>query len=116
MSDLHVDGMGVSAGVVETIVAIATQEVDGVASVGSAKISGLRGRISNKVSGNSGIDVHIGENDHLAIAVHIVALYGAVLPELAESVRAAISDAVTTQVGAHIDSIDVYVEGLKRDR
>ena len=48
MSDLHVDGMGVSAGVVETIVAIATQEVDGVASVGSAKISGLRGMISNK--------------------------------------------------------------------
>ena len=42
MTDLNIDGMAIAPGVVETIVSIAANEVDGVASVGPSATSGLR--------------------------------------------------------------------------
>ena len=41
MNELNLDGMALAPGVVETIVSIAANEVEGVASVGSAAAGGL---------------------------------------------------------------------------
>ena len=46
--ELYVDGLGLAPGVMETIVAIAAKEVEGVASVGSSTFTGLRSRFAAK--------------------------------------------------------------------
>ena len=96
MTDLNIDGMAIAPGVVETIVSIAANEVDGVASVGPSATSGLRAMFASKPS-TQGIDVY----------------YGLVLPERAAQVRMAVADAVASQVGIQVASVDVYIDGIQ---
>ncbi len=114
MTDLNLDGMAIAPGVVETIVSIAVNEVDGVASVGSGSGGGLRGMFSGKASTQgAGIEISTDEEDRLCIAVRIEVYYGNVLPDLAAQVRSAVADAVTSQVGMQVASVDVYVDGIR---
>lgn len=112
MTELNLDGMALAPGVVETIVSIATNEVDGVASVGPSSASGLRSMFASKPS-TQGIDITVDDNDKLQISVRIDAYYGYVLPDLAANVRLAISDAVASQVGIPVGSVDVFIDGMQ---
>ncbi len=111
MTDLNLDGMAIAPGVVETIVSIAVNEVDGVASVGSAS-GGLRGMFAGK-SSTQGIEISVDDEDRLCIAVRIDVYHGHVLPDLAAQVRSAVADAVASQVGIQVASVDVYIDGIQ---
>ncbi|MFR4803639.1 MAG: Asp23/Gls24 family envelope stress response protein [Eggerthellaceae bacterium] len=77
--ELYVDGLGLAPGVMETIVAIAAKEVEGVASVGASTFSGIRSRfVSNAAS--QGIEVSMNETEGVDIAVHIDVFYGRPIP------------------------------------
>ncbi len=117
MSDLNIDGMAVAPGVVETIVSIAVADVEGVASVGgaSAATGVLRGVLGAKPS-TQGIEVTADENDKLQISVRIDVYYGQVLPDVATAVRQAVADAVASQVGVTVGSVDVYIDGIQFNR
>lgn len=112
MSDLNVDGMAIAPGVVETIISIAAKEVEGVASIGPSGAGGLRAVFSGKPS-TQGIEVDVDENDQLHVAIRIDVYYGYVLPEVADAVRTAIADAVASQIGVGIGSIDVFIDGIQ---
>ncbi len=115
MSDLHVEGMDVASNVVETIVSIAATSVEGVASVGTATASGIRSLFSAKPN-TQGIAIDVEDDEKLLISVRIVARYGYALPDVAAEVRSAIVDAVFTQVGASVGSVDVFVDGIQFDK
>lgn len=108
---LNANGMSIAAGVVDTIIAIAVQEVDGVASVGQSAGSTLRSRISGKQT-HSGIETVVTPEGKLSITLHIEVKYGYVLPELAAKVRQSVSDALLVQVGVETADIDIYVDGI----
>ena len=112
--ELYVDGLGLAPGVMETIVAIAAKDVDGVASVGSSTMTGLRARFSSKKA-DPAIGVTMGEDQQINVAVHIDVQYGKVIPEVAANVRSAVVDAVATQVGFPIASVDVFVDNVVFD-
>ena len=114
MSELNVEGMALAPGVVETIVSIAVSEVEGVACVGSAGAQGrgIRAVFGQKPS-TQGIEITVNEDNKLAVAVRIEVYYGFVLPDLAASIRQAISDAVTSQVGIPVGAVDVYIDGMQ---
>ena len=112
MTDLNVDGMALAPGVVETIVSIAVGEVEGVASVGPSSSSSLRSVFGSKPI-TQGIDIVVDEEDKLAISVRVDVYYGHVLPELAAKVRQAVADAVASQVGIPVGSVDVYIDGMQ---
>ena len=112
MADLNIDGMAIAPGVVETIVSLAAREVDGVACVGDPTTSGLRSLLAGKPS-TEGVEVEVGESDELAVSIRLFAESGHVLPVLAADVRQAIADAVNTQVGATVGSVDVYIDGIQ---
>lgn len=114
MSELSVDGMALAPGVVETIVSIAANEVDGVASIGPSS-SGLLSKIGGR-SGTPGIEVGANEAGELLVSIHVEVCYGYVLPDVAANLRRAVADALSCQVGATIASIDVYVDGISFDR
>lgn len=111
MSDLNIEGMAIAPGVVETIISIAVSDVDGVASVGSA--GGIKGVLAGGKPSTQGIEVVPTEDDQLAVTVHIEAQYGYALPEMAENIRQSVADAVLTQVGVGVSSVDVYIDGLQ---
>ena len=112
MKDLTIDGMAIAPGVIETIVSIAVNDVDGVASVGPAVTSGIWSAIATKPS-TQGIDVEVDENDALHVTVRVEVYNGYVLPDLAESIRQAVDQAVASQVGLTVGSVDVYVDGMQ---
>ena len=111
MTELNVDGMALAPGVVETIVSIAANEVEGVACIGPSTTSGLRSVFGSKPS-TQGIDITVDEEDKLHISIRVDVYYGYVLPDLAANIRQAISDAVTSQVGIPVGSVDVYIDGM----
>ncbi|NPD30842.1 Asp23/Gls24 family envelope stress response protein [Eggerthellaceae bacterium zg-1084] len=115
MSDLHVEGMGVATNVVETIVSIAASSVEGVAGVDAGAPHGVRALLRTRPV-TQGIRVEEAEDGSLHVSVRIVAQYGTVLPDLAKEVREAIADAVSTQVGATVGTVDVYIDGIRFDR
>ena len=112
MTDLNVDGMALAPGVVETIVSIAANEVEGVASVGPSTASGLRSVFASKPS-TQGIDIAVDDEDKLHVAVRVDVSYGYALPDIAANLRQAIVDAVTSQVGVQVSSVDVYIDGMQ---
>ena len=112
MTELNVDGMALAPGVVETIVSIAANEVEGVACIGPSTTSGLRSVFGSKPT-TQGIEITVGEDDKLQISIRVDVYYGFVLPDLAASIRQAISDAVTSQVGIPVGAGAVYCDGMQ---
>ena len=106
---MNVEGLSIAPGVMETIISVAASEVDGVASLGSFATSGIRSMLANKPS-TSGIETKMGK---LSVAVHVEVYYGYVLPELAAQLRSAIAEALATQAGVEVSSVDVYIDGLQ---
>ena len=114
MTELNVDGRALAPGVVETIVSIAANEVEGVACIGPSTTSGLRSVFGSKPT-TQGIEITVGEDDKLQISIRVDVYYGYVLPDLAANlrIRQAISDAVTSQVGIPVGAVDVYIDGMQ---
>lgn len=112
MKDLSIEGMSLASGVVETIVSITANEVEGVASVGSFAASGIRAKLMAKPS-TGGIDVEADDEGKLHVTLHIEVLHGYVLPDLAAKLRQAIADALLVQVGLEVSAVDIYVDGIR---
>lgn len=115
MSDLNVKGMKLADGVVETIVSIAVNDVEGVAAVGTSSPSGLFSALQQKAD-TSGVEATSENGDDLHIAVHVDVYYGYKLPQVAEKIRAAVADALESQVGVEADSVDVFIDGIRFDQ
>ena len=110
--ELYMDGLGFAPGVMETIVAIAAKEVDGVAAVGSSSFTGLRNYLSARHNAQ-GIDVSMNDSEGIDVTVHVEVFYGQPIPQVADAIRTAVVDAISTQVGFTIASVDVYVDGIR---
>ncbi len=108
---LNANGMSIAPGVVDTIIAIAVQEVEGVAGLGQAPGSNIRLRIAGKQT-FAGIETEVTPEGKLAVTLHIDVKYGYVLPDLAAKVRQAVSDALLVQVGVEVSNVDIYVDGI----
>lgn len=111
-NDLNVDGMSLAPGVVETIISIAANEVEGIASVGSYATSGLRSKLAAKPS-TSGIETTVDEEGRLLVTLHVEVYHGHALPDLAAALRESVADALLVQVGVEVASVDVYVDGIQ---
>ena len=109
---MNVEGLSIAPGVMETIISVAASEVDGVASLGSFATTGIRSMLASKPS-TSGIETKMGDDSKLSVAVHVEVYYGYVLPELAAQLRSAIAEALATQAGVEVSSVDVYIDGLQ---
>jgi uncharacterized alkaline shock family protein YloU len=107
--NLVFEGLSVAPNVIDTIVRIATEKVDGVTSVGGGVPSGAAALIKTKTPG---IEIAIDSDQNLVIAVHIAAIYGVKLHELGAAIQEAISDALEIQLGVKVVHVDVYIDSL----
>lgn len=101
---LILDGLTVAPNVIDTIVRLATEQVEGVAGVGAA--------VSLRKGAARAVDIKVNEAGRLVLDVHIQVLYGAKLHEVAATVQHAIHDALSVQVGTTPEEINVFIDGL----
>ena len=112
-SELVISGIGVSRSVVSTIVSLAAEHVEGVASVGENAIaSGLISVFTARtVSNEPAVESEVVD-DKLHISVRLSVFYGYPFTQLAESVRKAIAAAVSSQMGVETGRVDVCIDNL----
>lgn len=112
MSDeIRLEGLGVAPGVLDTIVKVAVESVEGVAAVGAPGVAGLVQKGARKGPARA-IDVIVDDDGSLQAVAHVQVTYGSRLREVAERVQSAVSEALSSQVGVSVASVDVYVDGL----
>lgn len=112
MSDeLRLEGLGVAPGVLDTIVTVAAECVEGVAAVGASGLAGLVQKGARKGTARA-VDVSVSEDGAISATIHLQVLYGHKLKDVANNVQAAVADAVSSQVGVKVAAVDVYVDGI----
>lgn len=102
--------MSLAPGVVDTIISITANGLDGVSSIGTPA-GGFFARLAKRPS-TSGIDTKMNDDGKLEITLHLIAKYGFSLTDLAVALREAISEALIVQVGVEVERIDIYVDGI----
>ena len=122
-SELHVSGIGISKGVVSTIVSIAARRVEGVASVGGNDITSnlISVFTSRSVAPENAVESFVEdenavesfvEDDRLHVTVHLAVFYGYPFTKLAADVRDEVAAAITEQVGVGVAAVDVCIDSL----
>ena len=109
-----IDGITIAPGVVETLISLAAAEVPGVAGVGSADtISSIFAAFNaGKAVPTNGIDVQVSEEGVVTIDINIRASYGHRLVDIADAVRAAVADALLSQIGVEVAQVNVHIDAL----
>lgn len=106
------NSMTIAPGVVDRVIALAAEEVEGVAVVSSYVSGGLISQLISRAR-REAITATITEDGKLDCRVHLFVFYGYDIPEVAEKVRQNIADAVLLQTGLVVKSVDVCVEGVE---
>ena len=105
--EIKIDGLGLAPGVLETIVTLATEQVSGVSGVCAPGIAGIVGK-----PGSRQIEVGVDEAGAVSVLVHVQVIYGTPLPQVAEGIKESVADAISSQVGAKVASVDVFIDGI----
>ncbi|HEY3317222.1 MAG TPA: Asp23/Gls24 family envelope stress response protein [Coriobacteriia bacterium] len=104
--ELRLQGIGVAPGVLDTIVTLAAQGVDGVAKVETTGLGGLVHKTGKALA------VTVDEKGAMAVALHVTLRYGQPLHEVAHDVQKAVAEALTSQTGQPVTSVDVFVDAI----
>lgn len=113
--ELKFAGLMVAPEVVETIVKLSASKVEGVACVGlPTDLNNMFSFLSpRKLSATSTPAVSVKvDGEALQIALHLTVFFGYPFVTLADEVRKAVKVGVSSQVGAEVSGIDVFIDAL----
>ena len=96
--------------VVATYVADAVRSVDGVADLHSSPWKGLSSRVREMHAG--GIVVRDGGPGAVDLDIHVKVAWGAVIPELAGQVEAAVRQRITALLSIDLGSVTLFVDAI----
>lgn len=113
MKEIVINDMAIAPSVVETVVSKAVLGVAGVSKLVAPVANGIKGIFGSKQTAAQAVACAVDENNQLRVAVRIEAVYGTPLPELADQVRTAVADAIESQIGLPVGSVDVYVDAMQ---
>jgi uncharacterized alkaline shock family protein YloU len=106
--EIRLDGVGVAPGVLETIATLATEALEGVD--GIIGIQGFAGLVQK--GANRPISVIAADDGTLSVAVHVRALYGSPLKEIAHGIQRSVADALRSQTGHPVGTVDVFIDDI----
>ena len=107
--EVRLDGVTVTPEVIETIVSVAAQKVEGVCGLVAA--STMAGLVSKR-GASKGIAVAVSEDGGLIAELHLKVAYGQPLHDVATRVQHAVSDAIVSMTGQSDVTVDVYVDDI----
>jgi uncharacterized alkaline shock family protein YloU len=106
-AELRLEGVDLAPGVLETIVVLATESVDGVASVYGPGLAGLMAK-----QGAKGVELCVDDDGKLIVTVHVFVDYGQPLRHIAETIQTAVYEALLSQTAAEAHTVDVFIDGI----
>ena len=111
--EIVISGIAVSKNVVATIVSLAAERVEGVASVGENAItSSLISVFMARPANNEPAVESSVEDGKLVVSIHLSVFYGYPFTKLAEEVRSAVATAVNSQMGVEVGAVNVCIDNL----
>ena len=97
--------------VLEVILGISAQKVDGVAGMRGGLKSGLS-RVFGREDRGKGVAVSVDEDGELTADVYVYLKYGVNVPAVAGKIQEALKQQLTQMTDMNLKSIDVHVVGL----
>ena len=98
--------------VIQKIIGIALEEIDGLLTVDGGFLSNLAGKIVNTDDVTSGIDVEVGK-EQVAVDLDIVCEYGRNMNNVYDSIKEIISREITKMTGLNVVEVNVNVVDVK---
>lgn len=117
--ELYLDGLAISHEVVETIVCLAVEKLDGVVCVGESKLSsGVNKILHSSSAAHKALEFAVLDKG-LAISIRLTVFFGYSFTQLAEEVRSVLASTIRAQLGVELSSVDVFIDHIvipKQDR
>lgn len=112
--EIRVNDLVVATEVVQTIVRLAAEKVEGVAAVGQpTDLNGLFSFFSQKKADVAVPAVTVKTVDaKLDVTVRLSVLFGYPFTTLAQDVRNAVATSLSSQVGVEVQAVNVYIDSL----
>jgi uncharacterized alkaline shock family protein YloU len=107
----EVDQIKIDLQVLEVILGISAQKVDGVAGMRAGLKSGLS-RVFGREDRGKGVAVSVDEDGELTADVYVYLKYGVNVPAVAGKIQEALKQQLTQMTDMNLKSIDVHVVGL----
>ncbi|MCI6270622.1 MAG: Asp23/Gls24 family envelope stress response protein [Lactobacillus delbrueckii] len=105
------DQIKIDLQVLEVILGISAQKVDGVAGMRGGLKSGLS-RVFGREDRGKGVAVSVDEEGELTADVYVYLKYGVNVPAVAGKIQEALKQQLTQMTDMNLKSIDVHVVGL----
>lgn len=105
------DQIKIDLRVLEVILGISVQKVDGVAGMRGGLKSGFN-RVFGREDRGKGVDVSVDEDSQLTADVYVYLKYGVNVPAVAGKVQAALQQQLTQMTDMNLKAINVHVVGL----
>ncbi|GHN50876.1 Asp23/Gls24 family envelope stress response protein [Lactobacillus delbrueckii] len=105
------DQIKIDLQVLEVILGISAQKVDGVAGMRAGLKSGLS-RVFGREDRGKGVAVSVDEDGELTADVYVYLKYGVNVPAVAGKIQEALKKQLTQMTDMNLKSIDVHVVGL----
>lgn len=105
------DQIKIDLQVLEVILGISAQKVDGVAGMRAGLKSGLS-RVFGREDRGKGVAVSVDEDGELTADVYVYLKYGVNVPAVAGKIQEALKQQLTQMTDMNLKSIDVHVVGL----
>lgn len=105
------DQIKIDLQVLEVILGISAQKVDGVAGMRAGLKSGLN-RVFGREDRGKGVAVSVDEDGELTADVYVYLKYGVNVPAVAGKIQEALKQQLTQMTDMNLKSIDVHVVGL----
>lgn len=105
------DQIKIDLQVLEVILGISAQKVDGVAGMRAGLKSGLS-RVFGREDRGKGVAVSVDEDGELTADVYVYLKYGVNVPAVAGKIQGALKQQLAQMTDMNLKSIDVHVVGL----
>jgi uncharacterized alkaline shock family protein YloU len=112
--EFKLSGLMVAPEVVATIVRLAAEKVEGVASVGIASdLNNMVSFLTPRHPATSAEPVVVTlEEGRARVVLHLTVLFGYPFVTLANEVRTAVADNLASQFGVEVEAVDVFIDAL----
>src|SRR5690554_5232581 len=100
--------------VVAIIAALSASDIPGVFSLSSGLVDDITSTLGMK-SSKRGVKVELID-DVATISISIVVDYGVRIPDVANSIRSSVIDAVQGMTGLTVDAVNIYVQGVHLEK
>ncbi|HIU47820.1 MAG TPA: Asp23/Gls24 family envelope stress response protein [Candidatus Avimonoglobus intestinipullorum] len=111
----QVGNVKIAVDVVATIAGIATNEIEGVASMCNSFAGGIAEILGTKKGASRGVKVEMNDKE-TTIDLYIVVDYGVRIPELAWEIQENVKNSVETMTGLDVVKVNIHIEGVSFEK